>query len=711
LENWYRVQSALLAAIICAALAVHVLLQGRRSRLFLRFAGFNLALVGWFLVDALAVSEVFGAKLAFSARVLAAALVPGTCIAFFVAFAEDVSRLGTIARRLGTALSVTVLAVGVSSWPQAVEIRQVIVGGSVILALGISALVMVRRFRAVESRVDRARLKVLMFAGLLVFSLSIAEYLPTRFSTTSFGNILIAIYMFFMFEVITLRRILDLFEFLGRFVVLGGFAVVLSLIYALLVGWWRHDIGLFLLNTIIATIVILILFDPLRSFVQSKLNEFVFREKFEFTRLAEELRANLASIIDVQKLADEVLQKLAESRRVTHASFWLADEDGLAYTHLGYVGTEPPGRVDAIKARTFLERLASDRIVAVENVEAERDALVEAGALEDQEQVERIDQVLSAMSDIQSALVIGCVSGDQLLGFLSVKDARLAGAFSTEEIKALVGLAAQATITIENSRLFARMRERDRLAALGEMAAGLAHEIRNPLGAIKGAAQLLEPVPSEGLSAPAVEPSDDVTNVYLGIITEEVNRLNSVVSQFLSYARPLKGNKDAIDVNEVLERTLTLMSMDEHPCEIEFVGAPNLPALRTDPELLRQVALNLARNAVEAMGEQGGTLTITTTLTWRRPPVPSGSRASERVAFVRIRFVDEGPGIPPEVMERLFIPFFTTKSGGTGLGLAICQRIVRSLGGSIDVSSRVGNGTTFNIYLPVGEASARQSVA
>lgn len=708
MENWYRVQSALLAAIICAALAVHVLLQAKRNKLFTRFAWFNLSLVGWFLADALAVSEVFGPKLALTGRSLTVGLIPAACVSFFVAFAEDTSRVGRVARRLGLGLTLGIVASALASWPAQPEMRQFVVVAGVIVAIGISALVMARRFQSVESRVDRARLKVLMFAGLVVFSLSIAEFLPTGVSTTAFGNILVAIYMFFMFEVITLRRVLDLFEFLGRFVVLGGFAVVLSLIYALLVGWWRHDLGLFLLNTIIATIVMLILFDPLRSFVQSKLNEFVFREKFEFTRLAEDLRSSLASIIDVQNLADVVLQRLAESRRVTHASFWLADEDGLAYTHLGYVGTEPPQRVDTIKSRTFLERLAAERILAVENVEAERDALVEVGALEEQGQVERLDQVLAAMQEVEAALVIGCMSGDQLLGFLAVKDARLSGAYSTEEIKALLGLAGQATITIENSRLFARMRERDRLAALGEMAAGLAHEIRNPLGAIKGAAQLLESDTSN--NSAGLAPTKDGTGVYLDIIQEEVNRLNSVVSQFLSYARPLKGSRDAVDVNEVLARTLTLLSMDEHPCEIELVGAPNLPPLRTDPELLRQVALNLARNAVEAMGEAGGTLTITTTLTWRRPPA-TGNPDKDRVAFVRIRFLDEGPGIPPEVMERLFIPFFTTKSGGTGLGLAICQRIVRSLGGSIDVSSRLGHGTTFNLYLPISEASVRTSVA
>jgi nitrogen-specific signal transduction histidine kinase len=700
LENWYRIQSALLAAIICAALAIHVMLRGRRNRLFTRFAWFNLNLVAWFLVEALTVSEILRPGLASGAQGIVAGVIPLTCVPFFVDFADDHTGFARTLRRLAYALSIAIVTSAVLAWPADPEARQAAMLAGVFLALVMSASVMIRRFRSVESRVDRARLKVLMLAGLTVFTLWIVETLP-GLSRTSIGNILLAVYMFFMFEVITLRRILDLFEFLGRFVVLGGFAIVLSLIYALLVGWWRHDLGLFLLNTTIATIVILILFDPLRNFIEQKLNELVFREKFEFTRQADTLRSSLASIIDVQVLADVLLRRLEESRRVTHASIWLSDEDGLALSNLGYVGTEPPARLDIIKARPFLTRLTDEKLLAVENLEAERALLVKQGAVEDQALVELLDQSIQTMDEIQSALCIGFMAGEQLLGFVSVKDQRLRGAYSTEEIKALVALAAQATITIENSRLFDRIRERDRLAALGEMAAGLAHEIRNPLGAIKGAAQLLEGDASDAANAP-----------FLGIIEEEVNRLNSVVSQFLSYARPLKGALDPVDVNQVLERTLTLLSAQDHTCQVEFVGAPNLPSIRSDPELLRQVVLNLARNAIEAMGEAAGRLTITTALTWRRPQSPARREGgSDRVAFIRIRFIDEGPGIPPEVMERLFIPFFTTKSGGTGLGLAICQRIVRSLGGTIDVSSRVGKGTTFNIYLPASEASPRASVA
>jgi len=417
----------------------------------------------------------------------------------------------------------------------------------------------------------------------------------------------------------------------------------------------------------------------------------VFREKFEFTAQAESLRADLTKVIDVPTLSNNVLQHLEASRRVTHASMYLFDEDGLTYTCLGSIGTEVTERLDAITSRPFLDRLLEQKVLAIENLEAEREALSKQDQLEDQGGVVVLDAVQTTMRELHSALSIGFVSGDQLLGMLNVQDERLREAYGSDEIKALVALAAQATITIENSRLFDRIRERDRLAALGEMAAGLAHEIRNPLGAIKGAAQLLDEVDSE-------------RDTYLEIITEEVNRLNSVVGQFLTYARPLKTSGELVDVNHVLERTLTLVNVEEHGCHIELIQAPNLPSTRTDPELLRQVALNLSRNAIEAMGEDGGRLTITTSITRRRPPRPSdGGRRGDHVTYIRVRFEDEGPGIPDEVLQRLFIPFYTTKPSGTGLGLAICDRIIRSMGGLIEVASYDGDGAAFTLYLPVFE--------
>lgn len=686
MESWYRIQSGLIAAVICIALAVSVLLRRRSHVLFRRFAWFNLNLAGWFLVDALTLSEVLSLRMGLSARAMIASLLPATCIGFFVGFAAEVTRLTKTVRRFAVVLSVLLVTAVVVGWPVSPVWQQWVIFGGLMTSLLLALGQMGFRLRNLESRVDQTRLKYVIVAGLVVFALLALEFVP-GLEASAPSRILTALYMLFLFQVVTRRRILDIFEFAGRFVVMSGFAVVLGLIYVLLVAWWRYDLGLFIFNTAIATIVMLIVFDPLRSLVEERLNQLVFREKFEFTKQAEGLRNAMATVIDVRVLAKLIMDHLERSRRVTHASMYIREEDGLSYRRQGHVGTPPPEGLDAIQARPFLDRLLESQLLAIENLMVERDELRKGGVIEDQARVEVIEAVIANMEECQSSLSIGFISEGQLLGLLSVRDERLREAYASDEIKALVAIAAQATITIDNSRLFDRLRERDRLAALGEMAAGLAHEIRNPLGAIKGAAQLLDEDKADGAE-------------YLQVITEEVNRLNGVVSQFLTYARPFKGTREGIDLNGVLERSVTLVNAEEHPCEVSLETATELPNIHSDAEMLRQVILNLARNAIEAMGEEGGKLRISTSQIQRRSANTMGQQ--EPMELVRIRFEDEGPGIPPEVLERIFIPFYTTKTGGTGLGLAICQRIIRSLGGSIEVSSRVGEGSTFTILLPVG---------
>lgn len=764
---------------MCLALAVAVLLRGRPTVPPSRFAALALNLVAWFVLDALVLAELMTEASGLALQGIVAGFLPSTLIGFYAAFTAEEDRFAGATVLTGRILTGLAVATGIILWAtgrlfaDTESHLSALVGlvrfgfGAVLLMLGLSVVLMVRRTRAVELRSERTRIVALTIVSGAVFSLALLSY-AFDVGVAWLGNMTPALFMFFVYQVITLRRILDVYEFVGRVLVLGGFALVLSVIYALLVAWWRHDLGLFLFNTVIATIVILILLDPLRQFVEARLNELVFRERFEFTRQAEVIRKSLANVIDVGGMSDLLMSRLGASRQVTHASLWLRDEEGLAMKRLGFVGTAPPPTLDAIKARPLLTRLLQQKVMTIEGLEAEREALIaereraaevdeserrptsepaeavrrEAEAAggpkgepmtrpgvprplaEDvahaQAKIEVVEAMIATMNDVHAQLMAALVGAPkattvgtpleletqspELLGFIAVKNERLREAWSADETRAIVALATQATIIIENSMLFDRIRERDRLAAIGQMAAGLAHEIRNPLGAIKGSAQLLA----------EVDPAERGT--FLQIIQEEVNRLDSVVSQFLTYARPLKGKRDMVDVNHVLERTLTLITADNHTSKVELVTAPNLPQIRSDPELIRQVALNLSRNAIEAMAPQGGgKLTIATAMTWRSGSERSGGTRASGVAdpgsYIRIRFEDEGPGIPPEVMERLFIPFYTTKQTGTGLGLAICQRIVESLGGTIEVASRVGRGATLTVFLPVSEAPIRSTVA
>jgi signal transduction histidine kinase len=220
--------------------------------------------------------------------------------------------------------------------------------------------------------------------------------------------------------------------------------------------------------------------------------------------------------------------------------------------------------------------------------------------------------------------------------------------------------------------------EREKALLLEKMAPVLAHEIRNPLGSIKGAAQVLR---SEAESA-------EQRNL-LDVITEEVDRLNRVVSQFLDYARPYSSDLQPRSINAVIEKALTVIEANSLSSRIDIRWElhPHLPPVPMDQEQIHQVIMNIAINAIEAMPD-GGTLTVRT--------FRIESDAGDAVGiFIR----DTGQGIRRETLKQIFTPFFTTKERGVGLGLAVCQRIIRNHGGRIRVKSIPGQGTIFHIRL------------
>jgi signal transduction histidine kinase len=234
------------------------------------------------------------------------------------------------------------------------------------------------------------------------------------------------------------------------------------------------------------------------------------------------------------------------------------------------------------------------------------------------------------------------------------------------------------------------------------MSAGLAHEIRNPLAAIKGAVQYLDP---------AKLPPED--REFVQIMIEEVNRLNGVVTQFLDYSRPLKPALAPTAVNDVLQKTFRLLeSLTPSGVTVALDLADHVPRVQADAEQLKQVFLNLALNAFQAMPE-GGRLAVSTRVA--RDELAFWREGSRRADVVEVRFRDTGPGVPEDARESIFVPFYTTKEKGTGLGLAICQRIVKAHQGSIGVRSAPGEGAEFLVSLPglreERPAEARQRTA
>jgi two-component system, NtrC family, sensor histidine kinase PilS len=230
------------------------------------------------------------------------------------------------------------------------------------------------------------------------------------------------------------------------------------------------------------------------------------------------------------------------------------------------------------------------------------------------------------------------------------------------------------------------VRRKDRLAAVGRIAAGLAHEIRNPLGAMRGAIQVLE----------SSTPPNSSQARLMEIILRESDRLNKIITNFLTYARPRVNNFSETDVREAISDTFSLLrhSPDVKETHKLVCNLPDSPVnISADPTQLKQIFWNLARNGLQAMPD-GGTFSVS--VEWTK---------NNRI---QITFSDTGCGMSPEQVEQLFEPFSQSTTGGTGLGLSIVYQIVRDHGGSINVRSRENEGTTITIEVP-GEVRSRAS--
>jgi two-component system, sporulation sensor kinase E len=228
-----------------------------------------------------------------------------------------------------------------------------------------------------------------------------------------------------------------------------------------------------------------------------------------------------------------------------------------------------------------------------------------------------------------------------------------------------------------------QIRRSDRLKVIGQIAAGTAHEIRNPLTAIKGFMQLLDKTLTERSMNRELE--------FVQIMLSELERVNDLVSDFLLLSKPKEIKHVPIRIGNVLREILPMIRNEAmlYNVMVHYDPKSELLPIFADKELLKQVFLNLGKNAIEAMSE-GGTLII------RECSQPD---QSGRIA---VEICDTGKGIPTDVLEKVFDPFFTTKPQGTGLGLSVCQRIVHDMGGSIEVYSDE-KGTQFTVWLPYAE--------
>jgi signal transduction histidine kinase len=296
----------------------------------------------------------------------------------------------------------------------------------------------------------------------------------------------------------------------------------------------------------------------------------------------------------------------------------------------------------------------------------------------------------------RSLLALPLTVRDEAIGAVLIGDARGPREWTDVQIERATVVARQVAVAVANARLYedlkksydqlARAQEelvkRERLAALGELAAVVAHEVRNPLGVIFNSLRSLTRV---------LKPSGDAA-MLLDIVGEEADRLNRIVGDLLDFARPSEPSLQPEPLEAVLASAVdaAVSAAAANGVKIDLRTGPRLPKAAVDARMLRQALLNLVINAVQAM-PRGGTVTIEAS----EETTPQGQPVA------RIQVSDTGPGIPPELAERIFQPFFTTKAAGTGLGLAVVKRIVEAHRGEVALDSRPGKGAHFTLRLPL----------
>ncbi|PLX87489.1 MAG: PAS domain-containing sensor histidine kinase [Desulfuromonas sp.] len=238
-------------------------------------------------------------------------------------------------------------------------------------------------------------------------------------------------------------------------------------------------------------------------------------------------------------------------------------------------------------------------------------------------------------------------------------------------------------------KLEAAVQRADQMAMVGTMSAGLAHEVKNPLGGIKGAAQLLQ-----------MELQDNSElGEYPRVMIREVDRINAIIEELLDLAKPRTPKIEPVNINQILDEIMLLQkqTLSEREIRFQLNLDPSIPPTLADRDLLIRLFLNLIKNAGEA-APVGGTIRVESRIDSEYQVNRSGSRA---VPLILITIHDDGPGISAKELERIFTPFYTTKTGGSGLGLAICQKIVTDHGGFLKIMPHPVKGTSVKVSLPL----------
>jgi signal transduction histidine kinase len=389
------------------------------------------------------------------------------------------------------------------------------------------------------------------------------------------------------------------------------------------------------------------------------------------------LVGKISSTATVDDLILSVLDLVLTSLHVRRAVLYLRDDLSSQIKLAGSLGA-PRDRSDATRFR--------EESPVVKWITTNRDCLVfdelprRAGASE-------CARLQEEMNHLDLTVVVPMILEDYLVGFLGLGEKQMGDMFFLSDLEFLETVATETALALRYRKMQEEVFRKNKLVELGTIAAGVAHEIRNPLASVRTFAQLL----------PERVDDPEFRNEFSKLVLKDIDRITRVVESMLAFARPSQVSVASHSIVELVEEALLLAQARLRSKSIQlFKEYHSQPVIQVDKQQILQVLVNLLINAVDAVRENGE-IRISTGVRWMEND--ENGNARRQVAVIEV--ADNGPGIPSAVRSRLFDPFFTTKKDGTGLGLSISQKIARDHGGVITVSSVEGKGAAFQVNLPV----------
>ncbi|NBT59426.1 GAF domain-containing protein, partial [bacterium] len=505
---------------------------------------------------------------------------------------------------------------------------------------------------------EKLRYRYASWGLVVVIALHLTDtlYFSDLSSVVPLGTLVRTLYLIFLFQLFIQRELLTAPELLSRAFLFGSLSLVLSGIYWLLVSWVDSRPGLFLFNTVVASFAIMVLFEPLKSAVSQLVDRIFLKKKVQLELELNNLAEDLRGIADPKELSTKIATSLKQVLGIDRAILYLLEKDGVNYLRADSRFEEQSCELSSANPLVEYMTLRRGRPFVGDTIRTDLQSFHSA-------QGRRfLEDCLDSLRQMEADLIVPFFYSDRVVGFVAAPlSERII--LSTDLLRLFVPVSRQIALLLKSAQALAVSREREKLATIGEMAAGLAHEIKNPLGAIKGAAELL-----------SHEQSKENSEEYLKIIQDEANRLSGVVTRFLDFAKPRRQDPESYcDPLKVVEHTAALCLQDSKVKLLVHAEQSDIQAVM-DPEILKQVLINLFLNAVQAVeGEENPSLTVSIREIRNRRrwawgiPLFKTIEGWEKLRdqpdkpYVEIEVKDNGPGISSADRTKLFTPFFTTK--------------------------------------------------